>query len=48
MKKLIRRWKCKCEKCGHEWESRMTNPKMCPNCKTTYWNEKKKDDGKEK
>lgn len=43
-KTLIRRWKCTCEKCGREWESRTTNPKQCPECKTFYWNEKKKEE----
>lgn len=25
--------KCKCSKCGYEWESRIEKPKACPLCK---------------
>ena len=27
----------KCNKCGYEWESRVENPKECPECKTRLW-----------
>jgi len=26
--------KQKCPKCGYEWESRVKEPKECPECKT--------------
>lgn len=29
----IYQMKKKCKKCGYEWESRIENPKCCPNCK---------------
>jgi predicted Zn-ribbon and HTH transcriptional regulator len=34
----------KCERCGHEWLSRnkKREPKVCPNCKSPYWNGPKK------
>lgn len=35
---------CKCERCGHEWFPRneKREPKVCPNCKSPYWNVPKK------
>ena len=33
--------KCKCQKCGHEWESRTKKPASCPACKTYKWDKKK-------
>jgi predicted Zn-ribbon and HTH transcriptional regulator len=34
----------RCERCGHEWLSRddSKEPKVCPKCKTPYWNTPKK------
>jgi len=34
----------KCERCGHEWLSRneKLEPKVCPKCKSPYWNSPKK------
>ncbi len=33
-----------CERCGHEWVPRDINqePKVCPKCKSPYWNVKRK------
>lgn len=31
----------KCERCGHEWvprEGTAVEPKVCPKCKSPYWN----------
>lgn len=28
-----------CLKCGHEWAPRHANPKYCPKCRSTRWNE---------
>ena len=29
----------KCERCGHEWQSRSRRkPKICPTCKRDNWN----------
>jgi predicted nucleic acid-binding Zn-ribbon protein len=34
----------KCERCGHEWLPRNSKdaPKVCPKCKSPYWNNPKK------
>jgi len=33
----------KCERCGHEWVPRdKTEPKVCPKCKSPYWNRPRK------
>jgi len=33
----------KCERCKHKWVPRTTRePKVCPKCKSAYWNEPKK------
>ena len=34
----------RCERCGHEWTPRDTSqdPKVCPKCKSAYWNTPKK------
>ncbi len=33
----------KCERCGHEWvPNGVTNPIVCPKCKSPYWNKPKK------
>jgi predicted Zn-ribbon and HTH transcriptional regulator len=31
-----------CKRCGHEWVSRVENPRQCPKCKSYDWNEDKK------
>lgn len=29
----------KCDRCGHEWLRRgHDDPKVCPQCKSPYWN----------
>ena len=28
----------KCLRCDHVWDSQVLNPKMCPKCKSPYWN----------
>ena len=34
----------RCERCGHEWLPRddKREPKVCPKCKSPYWNRPKK------
>ena len=35
----------RCERCGHEWIPRNTaddEPRVCPSCKSPYWNRPKK------
>lgn len=35
----------RCERCKHEWVPRNKNePKVCPKCKSPYWNIPKKKD----
>ncbi|MEK7352938.1 MAG: hypothetical protein AABZ77_00330 [Chloroflexota bacterium] len=36
---------CQCERCGHEWLPRGENlePKVCPKCKSPYWDKPKKE-----
>ena len=35
--------KCTCERCGHDWVTRgIEMPKVCPRCKSPYWNTPKK------
>jgi Zn finger protein HypA/HybF involved in hydrogenase expression len=46
MKKEIKIYECGCERCGHKWITRSEDiPKVCPNCKSPYWDipRKKKD-----
>lgn len=26
-----------CKRCGHNWTSKLDNPKACPKCKSYYW-----------
>ena len=36
--KEIKMLECKCEKCKHKWITRSDEkPKICPNCKSPYW-----------
>ncbi len=35
--------KCKCERCKHEWITRSKEtPKVCPKCKSPYWDTPRK------
>ena len=35
--------KCKCERCRHNWITRSnTLPKVCPKCKSPYWDRPRK------
>jgi len=38
MKKEIKMYECKCERCGHAWITRTEEvPVVCPKCKSPYW-----------
>ena len=39
-----------CERCGHIWAPRNTHdePKVCPKCKSPYWNTPKQSERKTK
>lgn len=41
--KIVKVLECVCERCGHEWKSKTVSPKVCPKCKSPYWNEPKKE-----
>lgn len=34
-----------CKRCEHEWPSKLEMPRVCPKCKSPYW-DKSKNDGK--
>lgn len=38
----------KCDRCGHEWIARNKGdyPKVCPKCKSPYWDTPKMDKSK--
>jgi predicted Zn-ribbon and HTH transcriptional regulator len=38
-------WGYRCERCTHEWIPRDTvnEPRVCPKCKSPYWNKPRKD-----
>lgn len=38
-RKTVWVWDCKCERCGHTWESAADDaPARCPGCKQRNWN----------
>ena len=38
-------WGFRCERCRHEWVPRTgTPPRVCPKCKSPYWDKPKKTD----
>lgn len=35
---------CHCLRCNHDWYPRKPGlPKTCPNCRSVYWNEPRRD-----
>lgn len=34
--------KLKCRRCEYQWAPRKRDVRICPRCKSTYWNEPKK------
>lgn len=37
-------WGYRCERCEHEWVPRREEePRVCPKCKSPYWNRPRKD-----
>jgi Zn finger protein HypA/HybF involved in hydrogenase expression len=34
--------KLKCLRCNHEWVPRQEDVRICPKCKSAYWNKEKK------
>ena len=42
--KEIKLYEYTCERCGHKWIPRTKEkPRVCPKCKSPYWDRKKKD-----
>lgn len=40
--KVLKLHKWKCLRCGHEWTPRQEmRPRICPKCKTAYWDRQK-------
>lgn len=37
---IIKLKKLKCEKCGHKWVPRKKEVRICPHCKSAYWDRK--------
>jgi len=35
-----------CKRCGHHWTPRQTQVRVCPKCKSPYW-DKEKGNGKQ-
>ena len=33
--------KLKCERCNHNWTPRQIEVRICPKCKSPYWDRKK-------
>jgi len=44
----VQLWGYHCERCAHEWVPRASSgtdePKVCPKCKSPYWNVPRKTD----
>jgi len=40
----------KCERCGHKWYPREEReiPRVCPKCKSPYWDKPRKTEGQKK
>jgi len=32
----------RCLRCGHEWASKQKQPKVCPKCRSPYWDRPRK------
>lgn len=46
----VRLFGYRCERCGHEWmpRNKKNEPKVCPRCKSPYWNIPRKKGGRKK
>lgn len=45
--KRVQLWGYECERCEHQWVPRdkAKEPRVCPNCKSPYWNVPRKSKG---
>ena len=41
-RKRIKIEKLKCKRCGHEWTPRQEEIRICPRCKSPYWDRERK------
>ena len=41
--KIKIKYQLKCKRCGHEWNPRQENVRICPECKSPYWDVEKKE-----
>jgi len=39
---IVKLSKLKCERCGYEWIPRKTEIRICPKCKSPYWDRPRK------
>lgn len=45
MKEETNCYSCTCERCSHKWITKSDEtPKVCPKCKSPYWDTKKKEE----
>lgn len=42
MAKIVVEKQLKCGQCGHRWNPRQEEVRICPHCKTAYWDVKKR------
>jgi len=35
---VVEMWQLSCERCGHVWDTRLRDPRVCPKCHSPYWN----------
>jgi predicted Zn-ribbon and HTH transcriptional regulator len=48
MAKKVQLWGYRCERCSHEWlpRDKEHDPKVCPKCKSPYWDRPRQADAK--
>lgn len=39
---MVKLTRLACKRCEHGWIARILNPKVCPRCKSPYWNTPRK------
>jgi len=42
LRKQMKLPEMKCNRCGYMWVARIVRPRMCPRCKSFYWNRPRK------
>jgi predicted Zn-ribbon and HTH transcriptional regulator len=41
MRDIVVAVKLKCRRCGHAWRPRQKEVRMCPKCKTPWWDKRR-------